>query len=182
MHGYSHEYKLINNSWIPEMIWKSEEQLYEELGAGKKLLEETFDTNIKVLVAPNNSVDCKGIHVAVKLGMDFSGIIYKNDRDITFKYMKNFVKRWYFRLINKIPYPGVLDYGDHKELVAYTLDDYDRLVKEYKMCKNRDAPFVVYSHYWKINENAKVKALMCAIYNYAIKDGASLIGLSKCFK
>ena len=113
--------------------------------------------------------------------MNYSGIIQKNDRKINTRYLINFIRRWGYRAILKIPYPGVLNYGKHKELIAFTLDNYDRLVKEYQACKKRGVPFVVYSHYWQINQNLDIKELLMRITDYVIKDGAELVPLSECF-
>lgn len=182
LHGYSHEYCKKHNKWISEMKWKPKEQLIRELTKGKQYLEGLFEQNINVFVAPNNSIGIKGIDVIEELNMEYSGIIQKNDRRITVKYIINFFKRWLYRGFYKIPYPGILDYGQHKELVAFTLDNYERLVYEYKMCKKRNQPFVIYTHYWQINEDKKIKKLLEDLYNYVIEDGAEIVALSECFK
>lgn len=181
MHGYTHEYKYINNQWVAEMKWKGEEQLNKELFEGKNYLEKILSSTIRVFVAPNNSIDRKAVSVISKLKMDYSGIIGINDRSMSFLYIYNFFKRWRMRIINKIPYPGILDYGDHKELVAYTIDNVERLKMEYLECKKRNVPFVFYTHYWQVNSDPSVKKNLKEIYEYLIKDGAELISLSKCF-
>lgn len=137
---------------------------------------------ISVFVAPNNAIDRKAISVIENLGMNYSGIIQKNDRKIDVKYLINFIKRWSYRAVKKIPYPGLLNYGKHKELIAYTLDDYDRLLKEYHACKKRKQPFVVYTHYWQINQNPDIKSLLVRITDYVTNDGAELVSLSKCYE
>jgi len=182
LHGYTHEYSKAEGKWKAEMLWKSQEQIQDELTKGKNHLEVLFDKPIRVFVAPNNSIDKKAIAVIEELGMEYSGIIQKNDRQINAKYLVNFAKRWGYRVIRQIPYPGILDYGKHKELVAYTLDNYDRLVFEYKACKKRNQPFVVYTHYWQVNENSSVKDLLRKITDYVLNDGARLESLSKCFE
>lgn len=182
LHGYDHQYKLVNGSWKAEMIWKSEDQLRHDISLGKEILEECLNQSISVFVAPNNMIDKKAIRVIEENSMDYSGIITKNDRDFSFRYCCNFVKRWAYRLVCGIPYPGVLNYGNHKELVAYTLDDYDRLVYEYHKCKKRNQPFVVYTHYWMVYSNPKTKELLRKIYEYVSEDGAELVGLSECFR
>lgn len=182
LHGYSHEYKKIDNQWLAEMKWKSSQQLDEELRKGKEHIERIVDYSIKVFVAPNNVMDKKAISVIEDLKMDYSGIIMLKDRKITAKYIVNCLKRWLVRLLYKIPYPGILDYGTHKELVAYSLDNYERLVYEYEQCKKRNMPFVVYSHYWMVNRDERIKKMLEDIYSYAKKDGAKVISLTKCFE
>ncbi len=181
LHGYSHEYSKVNEIWTAEMIWKSQQQLERELTKGKRHLEELLGKRISVFVAPNNSINQKAISVIEELGMNYSGIIQKNDRKINARYLINFIRRWGYRAVLKIPYPGVLNYGKHKELIAFTLDNYDRLIKEYQACKKRGEPFVVYSHYWQINQNPNIKELLMRITDYVIKDGAELVPLSECF-
>ncbi len=182
LHGYSHEYIKVNNSWKAEMIWKNKQQLKKELTEGKQHLEELLGKHIGIFVAPNNAINQNAISVIEDLGMHYSGIIQRNDRRINLRYLINFVKRWGYRAIKKIPYPGILNYGKHKELIAFTLDNYDRLVLEYQACKRKGQPFIVYSHYWQINQNPDIKNLLIRISNYVFNDGAELVALSKCFE
>lgn len=182
LHGYSHEYKWDDNKWIAEMKWKSLDQLNKELPNGKIHLEKLLGTSISVFVAPNNSIDEKAISVIEELKMDYSGIIGVRDRKINLKYVVNFSKRWGFRLIKKIQYPGIMNYGKHRELNAYTIDDYERLIYEYKICKKKKVPFVIYTHYWQLNTDEKAKKLLEKIYNYVVEDGAEIVPLSRCFK
>lgn len=181
LHGFSHEYRQISGAWKAEMIWKGEEQLSLEIMRGKHHLEDLFNCTVNVFVAPNNSIDAKSIRVIENLGMNYSGIIMYNDRDINFRYIINFCRRWGYRMIFKIPFPGVLDYGKHKELIAYTIDDYKRLIFEYKKCKERNQPFVVYTHYWWLIQNSHGKEVLEKVYNYVLDDGAEMVPLSECF-
>ncbi len=182
LHGYSHEYKKIKDVWVPEMKWKDKERLEKELIEGKEHIEKLLGCNLKVFVAPNNAIDKKAISIVEKMNMDYSGIIMINDRKKNLRYFLNLVKRWTIRLIYGIPYPGILNYGKHKELVAYTVDSYERLVYEYERCKKKKQPFVVYSHYWVINKHSEVRESLKKIYKYAKEDGAEVVPLSECFK
>ena len=181
LHGFSHEYKKVEGKWLAEMLWKPEEQLLSEISKGKAYLEALFDCPIKVFVAPNNMIGTKGMHAIIKNQMNFSGIIYSGDRDISVAYIINYLKRWSERVIKGIPYAGVLDYKDHLQLVPYSLDSFERLKKEYHVCKQKNVPFVVYSHYWYLNRSPETKALLKRIYEYVINDGAELVGVSDCF-
>lgn len=182
LHGYSHEYRLQGKQWIAEMKWKSKDQLKKDLTEGKQHLEMLLGIPIFVFVAPNNSIDQKAISVIEELKMDYSGIIMYHDRNINLRYIINFIKRWSFRVLKKIQYPGILNYGKHKELAAYTVDDYERLVYEYHVCKKKKVPFVIYTHYWQLNRDEKVKRLLKKIYKYAKNDGAQVVPLSQCFE
>lgn len=182
LHGYSHEYQLSENKWLAEMKWKSSSQLKEEIPKGKKHLEKLLGMNISVFVAPNNSIDKKAISVLENLQMNYSGIIGVRDRKVNLRYIYNFIIRWGFRIVKKVQYPGIMNYGKHKELNAYTIDNYERLIYEYHICKARKVPFVIYTHYWQLNTDEKAKKLIKQIYNYVIKDGAEIVPLSECFK
>lgn len=182
LHGFSHEYKQIDGKWFAEMKWKDEQRIFQEMQLGKNHLENLLDCSIKVFVAPNNSIDKKAITAIEKLRMNYSGIIGVNDRKISFKYIKNFIIRWAFRFVRKVQYPGLLDYGKHKELSAYTLDNYERLINEYTLCKRLNKPFVIYTHYWQLNTDAKVKLLLERVYEYIKKDGAEIVPLSELFE
>ncbi len=182
LHGYSHEYALQENHWVAEMMWKKSNQLERELAEGKQHLEQLFNVPVSVFVAPNNSIDQKAIAVLEELGMDYSGIIGLHDRKVSMRYLINFIRRWAFRITRKIQYPGVLNYGGHKELNAYTVDHYERLVYEYQICKKKQVPFVIYTHYWQLNTDERAKTLLKKIYQYVIEDGAEIVPLSECFR
>lgn len=180
LHGYSHEYKRINNKWVPEMLWKSDEDILTQIAEGKVYLENLFGTTISVFVAPNNAIDQKGIKVIEKLRMNYSGIIYFRDREISKKYIKNFSIRWVYRFIKKIPYGAVLDYGKHKEKYAYPLSSIERLKREYHLCKIINTPFILNTHYWDIIKEPS-KSIFEDIIDYILSDGAELVSVSNCF-
>ena len=181
LHGYSHEYQQIEGVWYPEMIWKDEARIRAEMKAGKEYLEKLFDREFTVFVAPNNKVDAKTLRSVDALKMNFSGIIWHRDRDISFWYAVNYFRRWSYRAFTGMRIPDVLNYGGHKELGPYPLDSFDMLVREYRMAKKRNAPFTVYTHYWQLNRDPKLKELLRSIYQYVIDDGAELVPLSSCF-
>ena len=181
LHGYSHEYRQIDGEWYPEMLWKDENRIREEMKQGKAYLEELFHRQIRVFVAPNNAVDPRTLRAAEALGLSYSGIIRHRDRDISPAYVRNYAARWWFRLRTGLKIPDVLDYGKHKELVAYPLDAFDTLVREYHISKERNAPFSVYTHYWELNRRPELKGLLEKLYRYVIDDGAELTALSACF-
>lgn len=80
-----------------------------------------------------------------------------------------------------VPYGGILNYGKHKELVAYTLDEFDRLKKEYHLSKKKDNLFVIYTHYWDVLENNKTREILKRIVSYALVDGTELVKVTDCF-
>lgn len=181
LHGYSHEYQKIQGIWYPEMIWKDEERIRVEMSSGKEYLEKLFDRKFTVFIAPNNRVNAKTLRSVDALNMNFSGIIEHHDRDLSFRYAVNYFRRWSYRAFTGMRIPNVLNYGGHKELAPYPLDSLGRLQLEYKMAKKRNAPFTVYTHYWQLNRDPKLKELLCSLYRYVIEDGAELVPLSSCF-
>ena len=182
LHGYSHEYRQIGGQWYPEMLWKDAGRILEELREGKAYLEGLFGRPFRVFIAPNNAVDSRAIRAVEALGMDFSGIIRHRDRDFSLPYARCYLRRWTYRALSGLRIPDVLDYGKHRELAPFPLDDLDMLKREYQAAKKRGAPFTVYTHYWQLNRDAGLKTLLREIYTYAMEDGAELTALSACFR
>ncbi len=147
----------VKYEFIPECIYKSPEELEKDLRMGKQILEDTFGIEIKVFVPPGNALskDCVGI--VAKLGMNISGIVGKTfNRPLSLKSLINFSKKIYWRVRYGLPYPFVMDYGTHKELVAYALTpatNIKKLEQIYEMCKNLKAPFTISTHYWEVLKN-----------------------------
>ena len=181
LHGYSHEYKLIKGKWVPELCWKDYSNLLNELTEGKELLERLFERRISVFVAPNNKIGIPAIDVVDQLHLNYSGIIQHFDRRLNAQYFSSYFKRWLYRVNTGIAYGGLLYYSGHAEKYAYGIDNYDRLVYEYQKCKSLDTPFVIYTHYWKLLNDAQHKTMLEKLYNFLIDDGAHLISLSDCF-
>ena len=181
LHGYTHEYQQISGQWYPEMMWKGGERIREEMRQGKEYLEKLFDRKITVFVAPNNQVDARTIRSVEALRMNYSGIIYRRDRDFSLRYAANYLVRWGYRVRTGLRIPDVLDYGKHKEMVSYPLDDYDKLIREYRESRKRKTPFSVYTHYWHLNRDPQTKGMLKRLYDEMMDDGAELVPLSSCF-
>lgn len=80
--------KKINDVWFSEMIWKNYEQIKREMSERKEYLETILNCEINIFVAPNNSINSKGIIALENLGMNYSGIIQHKDRPVNYKYKK----------------------------------------------------------------------------------------------
>lgn len=181
LHGSTHQNKKINDRWVSEMIYKDKTMILEELTKGKAYLEILLNCRIKVFVAPYNQINTKAILAIEKLGMDYSGIIHHRDRPINWKYIKNYLFRWTYRVFTGVNYGGILDFGRHKELIAYPLGDFEKLKRLYQLCKANNNPFVICTHYWDIIKNEKTRNCLKSIVTYALEDGADLVKLSDCF-
>lgn len=179
LHGYSHEYQPKDGKWYPEMIWKDAERLAGEVREGKNYLEKLLDTSISVFSAPSNEIDRKGIAALEDNNLNLCGLIYGiRSRRMSFSTLRHFTKRWAVRLKDGIQYPGLMDYGKHRELNAYPLND-DRLMDiEYDYCKEHATPFVIYTHYWKLNRNEEEKRRLLRLYERLCHDGARCVSVS----
>lgn len=183
LHGYSHEYRKIGNSWYSEMLWKSKGQLKRELACGKKHLEEMFNCRISTFVAPNNLITAKGIAVIEELGMNFSGTIWKKpDRKLDRYYLHNYIHRACYSLSHGFPYSGVYQYSKHKELYAHKIKDYEYIKRVYEECLSNGYNLVLYTHYWELNNNSQQKELLYKIYREALNEGFVMTSLSKCYE
>ncbi len=67
-------------------------------------------------------------------------------------------------------------------MVAYPLDNYEKLIREYEECKKRDTPFSIYTHYWHLNRAPQTKQMLARLYYHMKEDGAELVSLSSCFE
>lgn len=175
LHGYSHQYKKINNKWTPECIWKSYKRLSGEIKEGKNYLEELFGEKIETFVAPSNEINMKGIRVVEDLKMNLSGTVGRDlARILDIKYISNYFKKGSYNRIKHHTYPYILDYSKHKELTAYRLDagvTYDQLEGILLYCKKVNANFVLYTHYKRINMFPELLDTLNRIVDKALKIG-----------
>lgn len=180
MHGINHTYHFDKKgNKVAEMLWRDEPELAETIGFWKSKLEKDLDTKISCFVAPSNLISKYGIKCVVKNQMDFSGIIpFSFRRDITLRNIANYIKRWYLRFKDRLPYPGILDYGTHKEVNACTIQSYDYLVRMYSYCEKMKAPMVINTHYWKLRDFPEERETLIKFVNYAIGQGAQPVTLS----
>lgn len=175
LHGETHEYKYIKGKRKAEMEWREDDgHLSDNIGANRKLLESTIGQTITCFVAPSNKIARKCMKAVCDNGLDFSGIVdIRFNRQLTPKNLYNYIKRWYLRAITNLPYPGVMQYSDHKEVNACLLQSYDYLVKIYKYCDRKQLPMVINVHYWHLRDNPEeLEMLRRFVIDYAIPHGA----------
>ena len=175
MHGITHEYKYENGHKIAEMLWRSKEngkELKKQLSEAKVSLEKAINLPVNCFVAPHNDIDRVGIK-SLPVGMDYSGIVsIPFNRNYKIKDIKNYLTRCWYRMRYRIQYPGILDYGTHKELNACTVRNYDVLVKIYSLCKKHGYPMAINVHYWHIRDYPERYNDFFRFIHYAIQDGA----------
>ncbi len=174
LHGFSHRYKQVGGKWLPEMLWKDADRLSEEVRLGKEVLQKTFGVEPTVFVAPSNRIDAKGVAAIEKYDMNFSGTIWKEiDRKIDLYYIKNYFHRTYFHFRYKMPYSGIYCFKSHKELYAHAITTLEKMKKIYSVCKKKNLPFIVYTHYWDLNQNPEKKEVLKELYAFCLADGCS---------
>lgn len=184
MHGITHQYKFYDGKKYPEMQWRSgESNLLESLQHEKKCLERLLDYRINVFVAPSNVINDVCLKAVSKVFVCFSGIIpFRFNESFTFRNVCNYLKRWLFRIVYKMPYPGVLDYSDHKELNACVPVSAAYLKRMYYLCKKKGYPMVINVHYWDLRDNSDKRQMIIDFVKWAIEDGAIPTTFSDCIK
>lgn len=182
LHGITHSYKFSNGYKLPEMVWRNEINLSDEILEQKQRLEELLDYDIKVFVAPSNKISKYGLQCVVKSGLDFSGIVpLMFERDVTIQNLLSYFKRISFRLWYRIPYPGLLYYSDHTELNAYGNLDFGSMVKMFNYCDKHDLPMAVNVHYWQLRDYKERFRGFYKFVNYAMDKGAIPTKMSSLF-
>lgn len=184
LHGINHSYKILNGKRYAEMQWRDgENELFKKIKKDKEQLSNLFDHPILCFVAPSNKITKDCLKQVAEAGLNFSGIIpLKPNVSITFKNIMNYFKRWWVRLIYRLPYPGVLNYSDHKEVNACILQSYNYLVRMYNFCESHNLPMVINVHYWHLRDNPnELEMLKSFVYDYAIPRGAIPSKLSELF-
>lgn len=176
LHGVHHSYKFTEKgNKLAEMQWRDHEtNLAVLLKVEKERLSTLFDYPITCFVAPSNKITKYCLAQVVKAGMHYSGIIpIKPNVNLTGRNILNYAKRWVVRAIYKLPYPGVLEYDNHKEVNACILQTYDYLVKMFEFCCKHNYPMVINVHYWHLRDNpAELEKLRRFVMDYAIPRGA----------
>lgn len=183
MHGINHTYTFDKRGEkVAEMVWRKDPDLIETISYWKGKMEKDLDCSINCFVAPSNLISKYGIKCVAANKMNFSGIIpITFQRDLTFRNVTNYLKRWYLRFKDRLPYPGILNYGTHKELNACTIQSYEYLVRMYTYCEKNHAPMVINTHYWKLREYPEEREILVKFIKYALNQGALPATLSSLF-
>jgi len=178
--------KNLKLKWIPECLWRDKEDIRKCVSYGKQLLEELFGIQVKVFVPPSNRIGRQAVSEIAKLQLNLSGIIGRGiDRKIGVRYLYYYVYRWAYRLLKQTPYPFVIDLIDHKELVAHTLSrrsSLKSLINSLDFCIRNNAPFVLSTHYWELNEVEGLLDDLYTLVEFALDRGVTIVKLSRCFE
>ena len=172
-HGITHGYKFIEGKRYAEMQWRKEPDLAEKIGMIKSQMETLFGYPMNVFVAPSNKISKYGIQCVSANGMNFSGLVpITFDREMTPRNLMNYTRRWFLRAKDRLPYPDVLQYSDHKEMNACLLQGYDYLVKMFHYCEKKNSPMAVNVHYWHLRDYPQERAMLMDFVKYALNHGA----------
>lgn len=173
MHGINHTYTFDKHGKVAEMLWRHEDDLADTIAYWKNKMEGDLDYKINCFVAPSNLISKYCITCVAQNNMNFSGIVpFAFNRALTAKNVDNYIKRWWIRLKDRLPYPGVLTYSTHKEVNACTMQSYDYLVRMFNFCKKHDYPMVINVHYWMLRDRPNEHELLVRFVNYALENGA----------
>ena len=179
LHGYSHEYKF-TDCLVPELMWKSKDRLQKELPLGKRMIEETFGINVKVFVAPSNEINKDGIEIIEKMGLNFSGCFHGFTRKFDHYFVKNAFKRYFSRILYGVPLGGIMRFKKHNELATVGIQNYQKLIKYYEVCKKKDWDLCLVTHYWQLRDNPEMLNNFYKIIEYVKKDNGEFAFVSEC--
>ena len=174
--------------WIPECIWKSEQQLKQELQKGKNYLESLFSNPINVFVPPSNSIGVAGARALDALQLNLSGVIgRKKDRDWSYDYVRAYLKRTGFYLrYNGAVYPFPVRIREHSELAACSLTplvNFEELKKQAEIYQRIGAPFVLATHHWEFDQHPAMKTILKLLVDFLLAhDEYHPVKLSTLFK
>lgn len=185
LHGINHSYHFINGKRYAEMSWRDGDvNLEQTIRNAKEYLESLLDYKINVFVAPSNEISKKCLNAVTANGLNFSGIVPINfQRDLSIRNLACYMKRWGYRIVSGLVYPGVLVYSDHYEINACPLRSLDYLQKMYSFCEKHNLPMAINVHYWYLRDNPTyMELLRYFIMDYAIPRGAVPTRLSDVLK
>lgn len=174
LHGINHSYKYIDGVRYAEMQWRDKEpDLKTSIDGWKQTLSNLFDYPITCFVAPSNKITKYCLQTVETCGLNFSGIVpMKFNERFTMKNICNYIHRWVFRAVTRLPYPGVYQYSWHKEVNACLLQSYEYLVKMFDYCNKHNLPMAINVHYWALRDRPQELDMLLRFVQYAREKGA----------
>jgi len=183
LHGFDHKYLQSKNGlWIPELIYKTKQQIFDEEKFALEQMSKLFETEIKVLVAPANEINSKGIYVAEQLGLNYSGVLHGLTRKFDLYFIKNFLISYITRFRYGISLGGLLRFKNHNELNIIGKQSLNEYIRLYQICKKKNWDMCIVTHYWQLNENKVYKQTFYEFINYLKKENAEFAFLSQILK
>ena len=157
-----------------------------EVMRGRDELEKAFSTSVSVFVPPHDWIGVSGIHsvehakmhIIRGRGAGLRNIIFRLEYFVIFLRMLAYKAR--HSLLRKVPaYPYVLNFGLHKEVCSYRLEDTD-VFEGLAYAHKKKGIFVVVTHVHTLNE--KKKRLLMSLIEKARDYGAEFVRPSALFE
>ncbi len=151
-----------------------------EAKRGRDELERAFGRTVDIFVPPHDWISTSGIVSVERAGMHIIRGRGAGLRNLIFRweYITVFVRMLFFKLHHliagrKVPaYPFVLNFGKHKEMCSYRLEDTD-VFEGLAYAQKRDGIFVVVTHLHFYTEEKKERLL--ALVKKAKEYGAEFV-------
>lgn len=182
LHGIHHNYLHKGEEWIPEMLFLPESEIRKELPKAKRYLESVFECEISTFIAPSDWMDAKAFRVIDEMGMNTMCLLSKViDHPVSIAYLFYYIERNLYRLFGQKKV-GVRKYKNHKELDCFPLVSEEEMWSKYLLCKKYECPYVLYTHYWELNQHPEKKNALLRIVERMQNDGAEGVFVSSCFR
>lgn len=183
MHGFTHEFKTIKNERVPEMLWRDNNFIRENLPIYKLELESLFNCKINFFISPADKCKKSFYKELKKNKLNTCGLISSiNSRPFSFCTLKNFLIRNINRIKYKYPYTGIMKYNGFFEIMTYQNLNFDYLVKTYNFLKSKNYDMVVEVHYWDLLKNPSKILILDKFISYCRNNGAHFCLISDLIK
>lgn len=179
IHGHDHNYIIgKNGKEISYLLHYDTRRLTNIIANDKLLFEKIFGTSISLFIPPSNSLNKKTIKAIENNGLNLCGLIYLFNRKIDLYYVKNIVKRWYSRILYKVPICGVLKYKNHKELWSFKMFSYNQMVRLFNKAKKAKKDISFCTHYWELRDNKFLLDDLVKFVDYVKQNGGCFSTIS----
>lgn len=151
LHGYNHAVYREG----PEYV--AGRDLTSKTSKAKNYLESVLGVQITTFVPPNNTIGPRGLQAVISNNLNLVGVPSFRFR-FCIPNISKVVKIWYYQTLHGFPYPFVLDFQDHKEVIYFSLvpvAKLSRLLRGLKFVHERDGVFILSTHYHEMNEPMK---------------------------
>jgi hypothetical protein len=170
-HGCTHQ----TNNRIFE--YQQKKDLYADTLRGKKELEHAFERSVHVFSPPHDWIGVHGIYAIEQCGLHLLRGRGTGLRNIIVRmnYIRIFFVMFWFKFCHafkkNIPvYPFVLDFGLHKEMCSYRLEDEDLFYGlEYTHKNKGDFVVVTHLHFYTKEKKDRLLALIKKAREYNVE-------------
>jgi Uncharacterized protein conserved in bacteria (DUF2334) len=150
LHGYHHD----------EPSGRGEfsrgDDLVQKVIDGRKYLEDLLGAQIRVFVAPKNTMGRDGLRAIVRAGLHFGGTIgvragWSLFSPFTWRTWRK-LRKW--RKSGEVSIPWILDLGDHREIPGNAVTPasvFKRNKAAFETALTMDGTFCAATHYWELD-------------------------------